>query len=118
MRRQAARVVCGDGMVSMVAGGSLIHTLAGRGFGCGQRPRNRSGCASYAARRVTARRAWTCAQEPSWTDAGVCMAMPECRCSVLYYVKNAPQKAFASWMEPKRPGKAGQYFRVLNADSE
>ena len=32
---------------------------------------------------VAARRAWTWAQVPSWTDAGVCIAMPECRCSVL-----------------------------------
>ena len=33
MRHQAACVVCGGGLVSMVAGGSLIHTLAGRAFG-------------------------------------------------------------------------------------
>jgi hypothetical protein len=55
----------------MVAGGSLIHTLAGRSLGCGQRPRNRSGCAWQAAWRVAARRAWTWTQAPSWTDAGV-----------------------------------------------
>jgi hypothetical protein len=45
MRHQAARVVCGEVLVSMVAGGSLIQTLAGRVFGCGQPLRNRSGCA-------------------------------------------------------------------------
>jgi uncharacterized protein YbjT (DUF2867 family) len=45
MRHQAACVVCGDGLVSMVAGGSFIHTLAGSAFGAGQRPWNRSGCA-------------------------------------------------------------------------
>lgn len=33
-------------------------------------------------------------------------------------MKNASQKTFASWMDPNRPGNAGQYFRVLNADSE
>jgi hypothetical protein len=33
-------------------------------------------------------------------------------------VKNASQKTFASWMDPNSPGNAGQYFRVLKADSE
>jgi hypothetical protein len=80
---QAVCVVCDELAVSMVAGGSLIQTLSGRGLGCGQWPRNRSGRAWWAARMVAARRAWTCAQVPSCTEAGVCIAIPECRCSVL-----------------------------------
>jgi hypothetical protein len=36
MGHQAACVVCGDGLVSMVAGGWLIHTLAGSAAGCGE----------------------------------------------------------------------------------
>lgn len=35
----------------MVAGGSLIDTLAGSAFSCGQRPRSRSGYAMWAAWR-------------------------------------------------------------------
>jgi len=42
MRQQAAWVFCGEVLVSMVVGGSLIHTLAGSASGFGRR-RNRSG---------------------------------------------------------------------------
>jgi len=33
-------------------------------------------------------------------------------------VKSAAQKKFASWIDPKSPGNAGQYLRVLNCASE
>ncbi len=46
------------------------------------------------------------------------MAMPLCRCSLLYQSKKSPQKALASCMDPKLPGKSGQYFKVLNWLSE
>ena len=49
----------GRGLVSMVAGGSLMHTMAGSGFGAGQRPRNRSGCApGRLSRSKTRHRCW------------------------------------------------------------
>ena len=45
MRHQAAWFFCNVAVVSMVAGGWLIQTLAGRGGGAGGR-RNRPGLAS------------------------------------------------------------------------
>src|SRR4030095_4651121 len=44
--------------------------------------------------------------------------MPEWRCWVLYQAKKARQWARASSMQPKRAGKSGRYFIVLNCDSE
>jgi hypothetical protein len=38
--------------------------------------------------------------------------------SVLYQVKKTWQQARASWIEPKRSGNCGRYFRVLNWLSE
>ena len=37
------------------------------------------------------------------------MAIPECRCSLLYQVKNSWQWRRASSMKPKRSGKSGRY---------
>ena len=36
---------------------------------------------------------------------------------VVVIVKNARQNARASWSDPNDPGKAGQYFSVLNCAS-
>ena len=44
--------------------------------------------------------------------------MPECRCIVLYQAKKFWQCARASSMLPKRAGKSGRYFIVLNCASE
>lgn len=33
---------------------------------------------------------------------------------IVVFVKNVSQNLRASWMEPKRSGKVGQYLRVLN----
>jgi len=44
--------------------------------------------------------------------------MLECRCSVLYQRKKSWQCAGASSIEPKRAGKSGRYFKVLNCTSQ
>ncbi len=83
MRHQAACVVCGGwSSWGLVAGGSLIHAWAGIWRGRGRRW-NRSGWARQAASRVAARRASMATQDPSCTVAGVCIAIPECLCSLL-----------------------------------
>jgi hypothetical protein len=82
MRHQGTWFVCGVTSVSMVAGGWLIQTLAGRRGGAGAR-RKRPGLAAWACWRTRARRAWIWVAVPSWTDAGVCRPMPEWRCSLL-----------------------------------
>src|SRR5690606_4281852 len=44
--------------------------------------------------------------------------MPECLCSWLYHSKNGAPKRLASSIDPKRFGKSGRYFNVLNCASE
>src|SRR5450830_1381177 len=44
--------------------------------------------------------------------------IPEWQCWSLYQEKNVWQWARASSIEPKRSGKSGRYFRVLNCASE
>src|SRR3982074_1549174 len=44
--------------------------------------------------------------------------MPECRCAVLYQIKNPVQKTWASSLHPNRLGNSGRYFIVRNWDSE
>jgi hypothetical protein len=50
--------------------------------------------------------------------AGVSKPIPEWRYCSLYHWKNCCQKARLSWMQPKRSGNSGRYFRVLNWLSE
>ena len=52
------------------------------------------------------------------TAGGVISPMPEWRCSPLYQEKHVWQKARASSRLPKRAGKSGRYFSVLNWVSE
>jgi hypothetical protein len=67
---------------------------------------------------VTARAAVISVARPAWTSAGVRSPIPEWRWQVLYQVKNRPQKARASSIEPNRSGKSGRYLSVLNWASE
>ena len=60
----------------------------------------------------------TAEARPSCTTAGVISPMPTWRCSPLYQRKNAWQKTRASSRLPKRAGKSGRYFSVLNWASE
>jgi hypothetical protein len=45
------------------------------------------------------------------------VADPAMAVNVVYQWKNAWQWARASWMDPKRAGKSGRYFSVLNCDA-
>src|SRR6266508_1403434 len=51
-------------------------------------------------------------------SCGVTSPSPPWRCSVLYQPKKSAQCARPSSMAPKRSGKSGRYFIVLNCDSE
>jgi hypothetical protein len=47
----------------------------------------------------------------------VMQPMPERPCMVLYQAKNSWQMARASARQPKRAGKSGRYFIILNCAS-
>src|SRR5437868_14926224 len=66
--------------------------------------------ATRASRRFSAR--------PWCRSKGVSMPMPLWQCSRLYHSKKARQWVRASSIDPKRSGKSGRYFIVLNWASE
>src|ERR1022692_1907881 len=98
--------------------GGLIHAAVDSVGGFGATPLKRSGWAMNAAASVTVRCAVSATALPSWMAAGGIKPIPPCRCSWLYHWKNCWQCARASSIEPKRSGKSGRYFRVLNCASE
>src|SRR5690606_11282665 len=99
-------------------GGGLIQAAVGNLVGSGMRCLKRLGVRAKAAAMVAWRCCRTSSARPVCTLSGVIIPMPECRCSWLYQVKNGEQYARASASEPKRAGKPGWYFNVLNCASE
>src|SRR5207342_836465 len=106
----------GTGVASVFGG--LIQAAVGSAGGFGATPLKRMGWAANAASRVMARCSVSAAAVPSWTAAGAIKPIPPWRCSWLYQWKKCWQCARASSIEPKRSGKSGLYFRVLNCASE
>src|SRR6058998_1901448 len=98
--------------------GGLIHTALGTAFGSGSPLGNRSGLRANASASTRARCSRLVAARPWWTSCGVNNPSPTWWCSVLYQGKKSPQKLRPCSSEPKRSGKSGRYFSVLNCDSE
>src|ERR1700678_661331 len=94
--------------------GGLIQAARGTAGGRGTRPLKRAGCAAKAASRAIARCAVSAADRPWCTVSGGIKAMPGGRGLGVYHGKKFLQCARASSIEPKRSGKSGRYFRVLN----
>ena len=100
------------------SGGGLIQAAVGMGFRQGRTPLNRLGVALNAAFSVACRTSRIACAWPECTLWGFMWAMPEWQCWPLYQAKNVWQWLLASSMLPKRSGKSGRYFMVLNCDSE
>ena len=101
---------------AVCAVGGLIHTAVGRAW-----PRQPAGSARDGRVRGRQHRAAARASPRrgrSGRRAGVSRPRPPWRCSLLYQGKKSPQWARACSMQPKRSGKSGRYFSVLNCASE
>ena len=98
--------------------GLLIQTAVGSAGGRGGRRTKRSGRRGVGGVEDGAARGVGLLGVAVVDGGGVIRPIPEWRCWWLYQSKKSRQNARASSMRPKRSGKSGRYFSVLNCASE